>query len=308
MDAQCIWLRWAINVLLLRSLRGPVVRGGHRHLVPTGLCVLAAAAVVLWAASDSRVSALTSFERIGLELQQPGTDYSTFKHENPQHARLPCLLCHRRENNSARPTLPGKSNHTPCAGCHAQQFNNADGPMCTICHTDIQAGTLKGFPRLLSFNVKFDHARHSSVGAACSTCHRSNRGGVSLSIPAGLSAHTTCFNCHTPQAQANGRNLSSCGTCHELGRLVRPSERAAAFRMGFSHSKHDASEKLRCSDCHRVRPGFPVGRQVLSPVALNHHAPANATSCMTCHNGKRAFGGDDFSVCTRCHKGSQWHF
>ena len=267
--------------------------------------ILVVAILLSWMSGRPVLASFDEGERI--EFQNTSSDYSRFKHENPQHARLPCLLCHRRENNSARPTLPGKSNHAPCAGCHAQQFSNSDGPMCTICHTNIQAGTVKSFPRLRSFNVKFDHARHSSVGAACSTCHRSNRGGVSLSIPAGLSAHSTCFSCHTPQAQANGRNLSSCGTCHEPGRLVRPTERAAAFRIGFSHSKHDASEKLRCSDCHRVRPGFPVGRQVTSPVALNHHAPARATSCMTCHNGKRAFGGDDFSVCIRCHKGSQWH-
>lgn len=280
----------------------------NKHLVPTKLCVLVSAAVVIWAVSELRVSALTASEENGFELQQHNTDYSKFKHENPQHARLPCLLCHRRDNNSPRPTLPGKSNHAPCAGCHAQQFSNSDGPMCTICHTNIQAGTVKSFPRLLSFNVRFDHARHSSVGAACSTCHRSNRGGVSFSIPAGLSGHTTCFGCHTPQAQANGRSLSSCGTCHEPGRLVRTSERAAAFRIGFSHSRHDASEKLRCIDCHRVRPGFPVGRQVTSPIALNHHAPVRGTSCRTCHDGKRAFGGDDFSVCKRCHKGSQWRF
>jgi hypothetical protein len=29
---------------------------------------------------------------------------------------------------------------------------------------------------------------------------------------------------------------------------------------------------------------------------------------MSCHNGKRAFGGDDFTVCVRCHKGNNWHF
>jgi hypothetical protein len=29
---------------------------------------------------------------------------------------------------------------------------------------------------------------------------------------------------------------------------------------------------------------------------------------VSCHNGKRAFGDNDFSVCTRCHKGSTWHF
>src|SRR4029453_9198259 len=85
-------------------------------------------------------------------------DYSQFKHDNPQHARLPCLLCHRRESNSARPSLPGKSNHAPCTGCHARQFSDSTSPICTICHTNVQAGTVKPFLRLKSFNLKFDHA------------------------------------------------------------------------------------------------------------------------------------------------------
>jgi hypothetical protein len=29
---------------------------------------------------------------------------------------------------------------------------------------------------------------------------------------------------------------------------------------------------------------------------------------MTCHDGKRAFGGDDFSSCKRCHTGTAWRF
>jgi hypothetical protein len=65
---------------------------------------------------------------------------------------------------------------------------------------------------------------------------------------------------------------------------------------------------LACGDCHRVRPGLPGGRQVTAPVALNHHAPARASSCASCHNGKRTFGGDDFSACKRCHSGSAWRF
>ena len=232
------------------------------------------------------------------------TNYSQFKHDNPKHARLPCLLCHRRENNSPQPTLPGKASHTPCTGCHAQQFANPASEICSICHTDAQSGKLKSFPPLRSFNVKFDHARHAAAGATCATCHRRNRNGVGLSIPARLNAHVTCFSCHTPDAQANGRNISSCSTCHQLGRFVRTSDRAAAYRVGFSHANHDASEKLACASCHRVR----AGRQVSSPLPLNHHAPAGASSCATCHNGQRAFGGDDFSVCKRCHKGSQWRF
>src|SRR5215204_5869259 len=112
-------------------------------------------------ASASSAEAFRGFETS--EAQESNRDYSKFKHENPQRARLTCLLCHRRENNSARPTLPGKESHAPCTGCHAQQFSNSSSPMCTICHSNVQAGTLKAFPRLRSFNVKFDHARHSSL-------------------------------------------------------------------------------------------------------------------------------------------------
>ena len=245
---------------------------------------------------------------VGYQSSLAQTNYSQFKHDNKDHARLPCLLCHRRENNSPQPTLPGKASHAPCAGCHTQQFANPASEICSICHTNAQSGKVKSFPPLRSFGVRFDHARHEALGAACASCHRRNRGGVGLSIPARLNAHVTCFGCHTPNAKANGRNISSCSTCHQLGRFVRTSEQAAAYRVGFSHASHDASEKLACADCHNLRAGLPRGRQVSSPLALNHHAPARASSCATCHNGQRTFGGDDFAACKRCHKGSQWRF
>jgi c(7)-type cytochrome triheme protein len=233
------------------------------------------------------------------------TDFSHFKHDEPQHARLPCLLCHRRENNSPQPALPGKAAHAPCTGCHAPQFANSASPICTICHTDVQSGKLKAFPPLQSFGVTFDHAKHK---VDCSTCHKGNRGGVGLSIPSRLNAHVTCFACHTPEAQANGRNISSCSTCHQLGRFSRTSEQAAAYRVGFSHARHDATEKLSCGACHGVRAGAAQGRQVSTPLPLNHHAPARASSCASCHNGQRAFGGDDFAACKRCHTGQRWQF
>ena len=245
---------------------------------------------------------------VGQQSVLAQTNYSQFKHDNRDHARLPCLLCHRRENNAAQPTLPGKASHAPCTGCHTQQFSNPASEICSICHMDAQSGKVKAFPPLRSFNVRFDHAKHSTAGAACATCHRPNRRGVGLSIPARLNAHVTCFSCHTPGAKADGRDISSCSTCHQLGGLVRTSERAAAYRVGFSHASHDASEKLVCADCHSVWAGLPRGRQVSAPLPLNHHAPARAASCATCHNGQRTFGGEDFSVCKRCHKGSTWYF
>ena len=239
--------------------------------------------------------------------QQPeGLDYSKFLHNSRNHARLPCLLCHRRESNSPRPLLPGRSEHTPCVGCHAQQFSNSDSPICTICHTDVKSGALKSFPRLKSFSMKFEHARHVNMeGVSCATCHRPSRGGVALSIPAGFNAHQTCYRCHTPRAQSQGRDISSCRTCHQLGGYRRTPEFAPAFRVGFNHARH---QKVTCNECHQVRAGMPQRRQVTSPAPLNHHARPGTESCMSCHDGKRAFGGDDFTVCKRCHTGTRWQF
>jgi hypothetical protein len=235
-----------------------------------------------------------------------GLDYSKFLHDSRNHARLPCLLCHRRESNSPRPQLPGQSAHAPCAGCHAQQLSNSDSPICTICHTDAKSGAVKSFPRLKSFRMKFDHGLHVRMdGVNCATCHRPSRAGVALSIPAGFNAHVTCYRCHTPRAQAQGRDISSCRTCHQLGGYRRTSENAQAFRVGFNHAKH---QKVTCNECHQVRAGMPQGRQVTAPAPLNHHARAGTESCMSCHDGKRAFGGDDFSVCKRCHTGTRWQF
>ena len=250
-------------------------------------------------------TASTINEQAQIQLPE-GLDYSKFLHNSRNHARLPCLLCHRRESNSPRPQLPGKSGHAPCAGCHAQQLSNSDSPICTICHTDVKSGALKPFPRLRSFSMKFDHSRHVKIeGVSCASCHRPSRGGVALSIPAGFNAHQTCYRCHTPQAQSQGRDISSCRTCHQLGSYRRTPEVAQAFRVGFSHSKH---LKVTCIECHQVRAEMPQRRQVTSPAPLNHHAKAGTDSCLSCHDGKRAFGGDDFSVCKRCHTGKSWQF
>jgi c(7)-type cytochrome triheme protein len=236
-------------------------------------------------------------------------DYARFLHTNPQHARLPCLVCHRRDDNSPRPVR--SVGHTPCSGCHTEQFADAAHPICTICHANPSSGAVKPFPRLRTFNVRFDHARHARGGArpaaGCAACHKPAQRGVALSIPAGFSAHTTCYQCHGPRAQASGRDISSCGTCHLVGRHVRTPESARAYRVNFSHAEH-TRQGLNCNECHRVRAGMPRGRQVTSPTPLQHHASPRAESCMTCHNNRRAFGGDDFSDCKRCHEGNRWYF
>jgi len=309
-------LKWVVNISRV-GRSGPSSRTIHIRFVLAGLIVLVFCILLLVIVHDIRVlaSSMTMLgstphlDKADVDPQDQNIDFSTFLHKNPNHARLPCLLCHRRESGSPRPTLPGNNDHAPCAGCHAQQFANSASPICAICHTNSQSGAIKGFPPLKSFNVKFDHSLHTrGVGVNCSTCHRPSRGGVALTIPAGFSAHNTCYQCHTPRILAKGRDISSCGTCHQLGRYARTPTQSGAFKVGFSHAKHGLAQKLNCNDCHSVRAGLAQRRQVTAPVALNHHASAGAFSCSSCHNGKRAFGGDDFSACKRCHTGKAWHF
>ena len=46
-------------------------------------------------------------------FEPQGADFSRFTHTNPQHARLPCLLCHQRTDNSPRPRRPTPGTQRP---------------------------------------------------------------------------------------------------------------------------------------------------------------------------------------------------
>lgn len=230
-------------------------------------------------------------------------DYSKFTHTNPQHARLPCLLCHRREDNSPQPKR--SLAHLPCSGCHSQEFNNSSSPMCTICHVSNGSKELKAFPRAKSFDAKFNHAVHSRGGArpanGCVTCHKPANRGVAKSFPTGFSAHNTCFQCHTPQAKSGDKDISSCATCHVLGSPSRPSMNAKAYRVNFSHDKH--ARRMNCTDCHTTSAG-----RTGSPNPTMHNNSGRGKNCSTCHNNTRAFGADDFANCKRCHTGTTFRF
>lgn len=281
-------------------------------VVAAAACLCFALTLLLGASASTaeHASVVATAPAVEPATFEPQVNYSRFTHANPQHARLPCLLCHQRNDNSPRPVR--SAGHSPCAGCHTQQFSDSSSPICTICHANPQqSAAVKPFPRLRSFNVKFDHATHARGGArpanTCAACHRPEGRGVALSIPAGLSAHTTCFRCHAPNARAGGQDIASCNTCHRLGGYRRTPESAPAFRVNFSHAEH-TRKGLSCAECHAVRAGAAQGRQVTSPQPLMHHAAPRAQSCMTCHNDRRAFGGDDFSDCKKCHEGNTWHF
>jgi hypothetical protein len=238
-------------------------------------------------------------------------DYSKFLHNSQRHSSLACNSCHERTDNSATPRFPG---HKACTDCHRSQFTTPQVPMCKICHSDISSNNppLKNFSTSFNepFNVKFDHAQHNTGSArpqrGCAGCHSSpiNRG-AGLSIPANIAAHNNCYTCHTPSSKSNaGREIASCGVCHDQ-KSYRPTSTAArSYRYAFSHADHGARERLACADCHKLTAGAAQTRQVSSPSAAEHFLTTRAMTCVTCHNGKRTFGGDlAFKDCKRCHTG-----
>ncbi len=244
-------------------------------------------------------------------------DYSKFSHSYPRdHAALSgrwsCSICHTRRDNSAAPSFP---QHKDCIGCHQTQFTTPGSPMCSICHQpeglNQQNPPMKKFSGLRSFNAEFDHAQHTTGAAearsqqGCVTCHAPARRGIAKTIPAGLGAHQTCYQCHTPGKQSGGVDISSCGACHAPGRYAPTSTQARSFGIGFSHTDHGPGQNLNCDSCHTVgRRGLAQRQQVSSTFPAQHFPNTRAQSCVTCHNGQRTFGETNFNDCKRCHTGT----
>jgi c(7)-type cytochrome triheme protein len=287
----------------------PRPRVARRQWMALAVLSLASFGFLSTLIADRRLQAMTARPSSAPPVAQ---DYGKFSHTSASHASLQCASCHlRATGNSATPRLPG---HKACTGCHLAQFVTPQVPMCSICHTDINGpnAPVRAFPEKFneSFNVKFDHSQHMTGLArpskGCVACHdRSLSRGAALSIPAGLAAHNQCYACHTPGSQSTaGRDISSCGTCHATAAYTRTQTAARAFRAGFSHAEHGARQRLGCTDCHQLTAGLPQSRQVSSPRASQHFPAGRSLSCATCHNGRRAFGGDlAFRDCRRCHTG-----
>ena len=245
-----------------------------------------------------------------VSAQGPEVDYSRFLHTSSRHSSIACTACHERTDNSSTPRFPG---HSACTTCHIGQFTTPAIPMCKICHVETSGSRppLRNFPTDFkeTFNVKFDHSQHMTGSArpqnGCNGCHGPMSRNVGFTIPAELTAHNGCYSCHTPTSRSsNGKEIGSCGVCHDQKSFRRTSTAARAFRLAFSHADHGTRERLACADCHKLTAGAPQTKQVSAPAAAQHFA-GTSQSCATCHNGKKTFGGDlGFKDCKRCHSGT----
>jgi c(7)-type cytochrome triheme protein len=284
---------------------------GRRLRVLTACAFASLLLLVLASYKHTPASPSTVFAMPAAAAVPQGGDASRYSHTIERHASLACASCHARPDNSSTPRWPG---HKACTDCHVQQFVTQGGQLCLNCHSNVEGNNppLKPFPGLSDFNMRFDHARHVQGGGrpeqGCASCHRPARRGVALTIPAGAPAHDNCYSCHTPNARGPAGDLASCSTCHAQGGYRRTPANARAYSVSFSHATHGVRQGMRCDDCHQVRAGAGQGRQVASPQATQHFGSARAQTCMTCHNTRRAFGGDDFADCKRCHKGQTFRF
>jgi c(7)-type cytochrome triheme protein len=213
--------------------------------------------------------------------------FKSFSHGIDEHKQFECTSCHRREGSSLKMDFAA---HESCVGCHLNQFTSEEQTMCAICHKDLKSvpPTMQNFPvRFLEgFNMKFDHAAHDNGKGrppeGCTSCHQSAGAG------------------HTAESK-----IGSCNVCHVLAPYSRTPQSRYVFRAVFRHDDHSARQGVSCNECHSVRPGAPQGRQVTNIVAQEHIGAGN--NCASCHNGSRAFSGNDpmnFASCARCHKGS----
>jgi c(7)-type cytochrome triheme protein len=270
------------------------------------LCVFGAAVTSCIKQGDKVPVTITASETPeAVPVRVSDKTFKSFSHEIPEHKQFECSSCHRRETSAADDLK--FAGHDSCVGCHISQFTNPDQQtMCVICHSDMKAEppTMKAFPTRFEegFNMKFSHAAHISGEGrppeGCASCHDAM--GPGKSIPVGLKAHETCYTCHTPQSK-----IGSCNVCHEIAPYRRTPQSRYVFKAVFSHRDHGSAQGMNCSDCHSIRANAPQGSQVSSIAAQEHTGAGN--NCATCHNGSRAFGGNDvtnMTTCRRCHSGS----
>jgi hypothetical protein len=280
--------------------------GSASKLIRIKLVVLMAAIVIFavncWKTDDSanKVSlTLTGVDENTVESESiPGKDYGKFSHAVPEHEAIACDSCHAREGSKLK-----YAGHASCIDCHMGEFVKSDSNICAICHTNSNTNPaeLQAFPARFQegFNMTFDHALHSKGDAkppqGCAACHGPQ--GASRTISAGISTHSQCFTCHTPES-----NIGSCNICHEIAPYARVTRaKSDVLNFAFSHADHNS---VGCADCHSAKADAAQGRQITFPIAVEHFARKNSITCATCHNDRRAFGERDFANCMLCHKRS----
>lgn len=230
-------------------------------------------------------------------------NYDRFSHDTPQHKSMSCDACHTRQGKMESPRLVRFPGHNACIQCHVTQFTAQPVQMCAICHENVKTkeAPVQPFPARQNFTVTFDSTQHENhvkyplpdgtPNTACTFCHKEE--GAVETFP----AHQACYVCHSPGAKSEGAKKSGCISCHpaatEPVQTLDSRKGGPLYNYRFSHALHNRRDD--CASCHTI-----TGRDALQPTALVLRK-GHKSGCFVCHNDQRAFGGNNFAACTRCH-------
>lgn len=218
-----------------------------------------------------------------------------FSFNHNSHSKLDCQSCHNPASGNKMSAITvamhgGQTNS--CVTCHNERraFGANDFSDCRKCHQEVGGAR--------SFGVNFNHSTHEKTN--CATCHKSGGRGVNFTIPNGEAAHTTCYQCHSPNKDGASFTSGKCFQCHQIGGRNDIMPSANTIAGNFSHTSHKA---LSCNSCHNAKGG-----DMNAPTVAMHKVTKSTTSCATCHNNQKAFGGEDFTNCKRCHTSGNFKF
>lgn len=239
-----------------------------------------------------------------------------FPHAERGHASLACVDCHALADVVAgRPAVPGAADHQPCdrSGCHREAFLGVPGPLCAICHRDVEPTAAGASPvhyppargrRALA--ARFSHAGHLDYAAmekqvgfhvACTDCHVAGERGEP-SLP----DHAVCGRCHAPEAAPPGTpTMGQCRACHPPGGVEPPRQRRLIVGdLRFHHENHRIDRSgagILCTECH-------AGSAAVA--ATGGHPVPTVAVCVGCHDDdERTPSSLRMRACSTCHGSEQ---
>ncbi|HNB69600.1 MAG TPA: cytochrome c3 family protein [Acidobacteriota bacterium] len=230
-----------------------------------------------------------------------------------------CTICHQNLDTIDAPlvSFPARKSYNTFFDVQQHQnhvnYSFPDKPnekvACAFCHPSQDKGVKVGFPGYPE--RKFDGALVTLV-----------KNGVGVAFP----AHPECYACHTEQGgkvtpgahtvQPGALGPGNCAACHPTlidpkanppqplppgAQLLLTKISSPAYRYKFSHRDHEV-KGMKCIECHNINSSYNTS-EVPQPKAKAHLAKKSVAGqgCFSCHNGKRAFGDEDFNSCERCH-------
>jgi hypothetical protein len=252
------------------------------------------------------------------------------------HLEVECSACHVNGETAPVPNT--------CAGCHQKDDAHQGrlGNDCAACHvtsswSKVDLGafdhSLTGFKLMgshqsLTCQACHTNGRWSGLGQTCAACHRAD------------DAHngqfgTDCSLCHTPTrwtdasfdhttvtgfALQGSHSSLSCGSCHTAGTFSGLSQSCASCHRG--DDVHNGQFGTDCGLCHTPTrwsdASFDHGKATGFALLGSHSGLACATchtggrfsglsrSCVSCHRGDDAHGGQFGTDCSLCHTPTRW--